>query len=306
MTKERTLLLVIALNAFIIAAELLFGYLAGSYAIIADALHNLWDMAALLLAFAALRLQSRPPDYRFTYGFAKAEAVAGFLNALLLGGAMLWLSLEALQRLRHPEPVDGGAMVAVGLAAFAANGVSAYLLHRAQDHRCGHDLGIRGAFLHMAADAALSLGVAAAGALIWLFGSPVFDPLATLLIAAIVLYQSLGLLKASLLHLLDANLAPANYEEIKKTILGADSRIAEFHDLHIHSPSSRSRHISFHLVLREPKIRVDESDRIIARLRKRLEKLGFGHVVIQVESRCRGLGPFCVESQRAEARRKDD
>ena len=300
MDHTKGLTAAIWLNLFIVAIELAAGFWANSSALVADALHNASDVAALLLALIALRLQSRPASYRFTYGFAKAEALAGFLSALLLLVATAAVATEAVGKLLAPEQTDPKTMMAAGFGAFAINALAAAILHQAHSHH--RHLAVEGAFWHMAADAGFSLAVAIAGLLTLVFKTPIFDPILTLLIAAAILYQGAVLLKKSALQLLDANSAPASFEELERQILGADRRIREFHDLHIHHPSPSQSHISFHLVLDDGSITLAEGEAILARIKRRLKELGFDHVVVQMESGCAGKEPFCIARMRAEAR----
>jgi len=149
----------IGLNLVFVAVEATYGLMADSMALLADAGHNLSDVLGLALAWAGAALVKRRPGPRFSYGLKKSSILAALLNALLLMAAIGAIAAEAIRRLSYPQPTDGGVVIAVASVGILINGVTAWLFARGRHH----DINVRGAFLHMVADAAVSAGVVVAG-----------------------------------------------------------------------------------------------------------------------------------------------
>ena len=178
-----------ALNTAFVIAELIFGYAANSLALISDAVHNLSDVIALLLAWGAAWLSQKQPTQRHTYGYRRASILAALFNAGLLLVAVGGIAVEAVNRLYSPAPVAGWTVVVVAAFGVAINGFTALLFMRGRHG----DLNIRGAYLHMAADAGVSLGVVVAALIIMLTGWLWLDPAISLVIAAVVFWSGWGL-----------------------------------------------------------------------------------------------------------------
>lgn len=184
----------IVLNTGFVAIEAIYGILSNSMALLADAGHNLSDVLGLIVAWGAVVLSQRPPSARYTYGLKGSSILAALFNAtflLLAVGAIAW---EAVQRLWHPEAVAGSTVMIVAAIGIAVNGVTAWLFASGGKG----DINIRGAYLHMAADAAVSAGVVAAGFLIMLTGWLWLDPAVSLVIVAVIVWGTWGLLRDSL------------------------------------------------------------------------------------------------------------
>jgi cobalt-zinc-cadmium efflux system protein len=231
------------LNIGFVIAEWTFGALAHSLALMADAVHNFGDVLALLLAWGAAGLARRPPSERFTYGLRGSSILAALMNAgalLLVTGALGW---EALRRLPHPGAVDGTIVIWVALAGVVVNGVTAWLFMGGRD-----DLNIRGVYLHMAADAAVSLAVAIAGAAVMLTGWNWLDPALTLAVSAVILWSSWDLLRQSLRLALQAVPAGIRTGEVRDW-LAALPGVTEVHDLHIWAMSTSENALTAHLVI---------------------------------------------------------
>ncbi|MBK6006757.1 cation transporter [Ramlibacter ginsenosidimutans] len=231
------------LNIGFVIAEWTFGALAHSLALIADAVHNFGDVLALLLAWGAAGLARRPPSERFTYGLRGSSILAALMNAgalVLVTGALGW---EALRRLPHPGTVDGVIVIWVALAGVVVNGVTAWLFMGGRD-----DLNIRGVYLHMAADAAVSLAVAIAGAAVMFTGWNWLDPALTLAVSAVILWSSWDLLRQSLRLALQAVPAGIRTGEVRDW-LGALPGVTEVHDLHIWAMSTSENALTAHLVI---------------------------------------------------------
>lgn len=242
-THEWAFAIGVGLNSAFIAAEITFGVMANSVALLADAMHNIGDVLALLLAWAASWLARRPPTVARTYGWGRFSILAALANAilLLLGvGAIAW---EALGRLSNPSAVDAHVVIWVAAVGIAVNGATALLFLRGQ----AEDLNIRTAFWHMAADALVSAGVVAAAVLIGLTGLLWLDPLASLLIALVIAAGTWGLLRQSMGLALDA--VPAGIDPAALTdCLRALPGVTEVHDLHVWGLSTTDIGLTAHLV----------------------------------------------------------
>ncbi|MGC2519236.1 MAG: cation diffusion facilitator family transporter [Burkholderiales bacterium] len=234
----------IGLNLAFVLVESVYGVLAHSMALLADAGHNLSDVLALALAWGASRLARREPSARFTYGLRSSSILVALLNAALLflvTGGIAW---EAIQRLAAPVPVASETIIWVALLGIVINGASALLFAGGRRY----DINLRGAFLHMAADAAVSLGVVVAGVAIIFTGWLWLDPLAGLIIAVAIVASTWGLLRDSTALALDAvpgHIDPAGVREYLSKLAG----VAEVHDLHIWAMSTTETALTVHLVM---------------------------------------------------------
>jgi len=233
----------ITLNAAFVLAELVFGYLANSLALVSDALHNFADVIALLLAWGAAVLARKLPTELHTYGYRRASILAALANAglLLLGvGAIV---VEAIDRLRFPAPVAGATVIWVAALGILINGATALLFMRGSEH----DLNIRGAYLHMAADAVVSFGVVIAALVITLTGWLWVDPVASLVVAALVLVSGWGLARDSVNLALDAVPAHIDFADVRDYLAGLEG-VSDVHDLHIWAMSTSETALTVHLV----------------------------------------------------------
>src|SRR3954451_10948383 len=232
-----------SLNAAFVVAELIFGYAANSLALISDAVHNLSDVIALLLAWGAAWLSLKQPTQQYTYGFRRASILAALFNAGLLLVAVGGIIVEAVNRLSAPAPVAGWTVVAVAALGIAINGGTALLFMRGRHG----DLNIRGAYLHMAADAGVSFGVVVAALVIMLTGWLWVDPAISLVIAAVVLAGGWGLARDSVNLALDG--VPRGIELAKvRNYLGQLDGVIEVHDLHVWAMSTNETALTAHLV----------------------------------------------------------
>ena len=233
----------IALNTGFVAAELVFGYAANSLALISDAVHNFSDVIALLLAWAAGWLARRQPTEQHTYGYRRASILAALVNAGLLLIAVGAIAVEAVDRIREPAEVAGRTVVLVAALGIVVNGATALLFMRGRHG----DLNIRGAYLHMAADAGVSFGVVVAALLIMLTGWLWIDPAISLVIAAVVLASGWGLARDSVNLALDGVPRGIELAEVKD-YLGRLDGVTEVHDLHIWAMSTNETALTAHLV----------------------------------------------------------
>jgi cobalt-zinc-cadmium efflux system protein len=232
-----------ALNTAFVAVELGFGYVANSLALISDALHNLSDVMALLLAWGAAWLARKRPTKTHTYGYRRASILAALFNAGLLLVAVGGIAVEAIERLRSPAPVAGWTVLLVAALGILVNGGTALLFMRGRHA----DLNVRGAYLHMAADAAVSFGVVIAATVIMLTGWLWVDPAVSLGVAAIVLVSGWSLARDSVNLALDGVPKDIELASVQGYLAGLDG-VMEVHDLHIWAMSTNETALTAHLV----------------------------------------------------------
>ena len=232
-----------SLNTAFVVAELVFGYMANSLALISDAVHNLSDVIALLLAWGGAWLAGKRPTETHTYGYRRASILAALFNAGLLLVAVGGIIVEAVNRLREPAEVAGWTVVWVAALGILVNGGTALLFARGRHG----DLNVRGAYLHMAADAGVSLGVVVAALLIMVTGWQWLDPAISLCIAAVVLVSGWGLARDSLNLAMDAVPKGIDLPEVRDYLAAVDG-VLDVHDLHIWAMSTNETALTAHLV----------------------------------------------------------
>lgn len=266
----------IALNLAYVVVEAGFGLIAGSLALLADAGHNLSDVLGLALAWGAAWLSRRQPTARRTYGLRRSSILAALANAMLLLVAVGAIAWEALRRLHAPEPVDTGIVLWVAAIGVAVNTGTALLFMRGRES----DLNIQGAFLHMVADAAVTVGVIVAAIVIARTGWLRLDPAVSLVIGAVILVGTWGLLRDSVDLALDA--VPRRIDpRAVESFLVDQPGVEEVHDLHIWAMSTTETALTVHLV--RPGTSPD--DGFLAAIREELRhRFEIGHATIQVET----------------------
>ena len=234
----------VLLNSAFVLIEALFGVFSGSMALLADAGHNLSDVLGLLIAWGAAVIAARPANARFTYGYKASSILAALANAGLLLIATGAILIETIDRLFAPEPVAGMAMIVVAGVGIVINGATALLFARGRKS----DINVRGAFLHMAADALVSLGVVIAGAVILWTGAWWVDPGASLVIVVVIGVGTWGLLKDSVKMALLAVPETIDEGEVRAYLAGLPG-VTAVHDLHIWAMSSTENALTAHLVI---------------------------------------------------------
>lgn len=277
----RAFALAAGINVVFIIVEVLYGLIANSTALLADAAHNAGDVLGLLLSWGAYVLSQWGPTARYTYGYRSTTILATLASGMLFlfaTGSIFW---EAVRRFSEPVPVEGGIVVVVALIGILINSIAAWLLSRG-----GNDVNIRSAFWHLVADAAVSAGVVVAGFLILLTGIPWLDPLASILISAAILWSTWGLFRDAIRLSLQAVPPGIDIDRVRAYIRGMPGVVA-VHDLHVWPISTSESAMTAHLIMRGPEggIVHDIADGV-------RERFGIGHATVQTEKpdeahRCR-------------------
>lgn len=276
-TIGRTFAIGIVLNVGFVILEALYGWRAGSLALLADAFHNLSDVGGLLLAWAGLAAARLAPNERHTYGWRRGSILASFGNAVLLLVAMGSLAWEAAHRLRTPVAIDGWTVVVVAAIGVVVNAATAALFF----HGRKGDLNIRAAFLHMAADALVSLGVVAAGVTyLWLAWTWI-DPVVSLVVSAVIVAGTWSLFKESLHLLFDGVPEGIDVRDVRATLLALPG-VRGLHDLHVWGMATSETALTAHLVVDDAS---NERDRLLRAATHALEeRFKITHVTLQLEA----------------------
>ncbi len=265
----------IALNLIFVAVEVVYGLRANSTALLSDAGHNLSDVLGLAIAWGGAKLAARPPTKRYTWGLRSSSILAAMANGLLLMVALGAIALEAIERIADPQPVAGPVMMAVAAVGIVINGVTALLFARGRKG----DINIQGAFLHMVGDAAVSAAVVVAGLLILWTDINLIDPILSLAIAALIFWQTYGLLSRSVAMSLGAVPEGIDYDAVE-TALASQPGVARVHDLHIWPSSTTENVLTAHLVMPDG----PPGDGFLSALAKMLhDQFDIDHMTVQIE-----------------------
>ena len=266
--------------------EAFYGFMSGSLALLTDAGHNLSDVLGLLLAWGAAALARKRPSPRRTYGYSRATIIASLFSGLLLMGAVGAIGWEAVGRLMEPPQPAGKTIMIVAAIGVVINTVTALFFFSGKDH----DLNIRGAFLHMAADAAVSLGVVASGALILFYGMNWVDPVISLVIAAVIFLSTWGLLRDSLNLAVDAVPRNVDPDAVRDYLTGLPG-VTALHDLHIWPLSTTDTALTAHLVMQP----IPDNDQFLNDVVGELhDRFSIDHATIQLERQDSGV--ICHQS----------
>jgi cobalt-zinc-cadmium efflux system protein len=265
----------IALNAIFVVIEFSYGLIAHSTALMADAGHNLSDVLGLALAWGAATLAQRKPDPRYTYGLRSSSMLAALVNAMLLMFACGAIAWEAAQQLLSPSPVSGMTVSVVAAIGIAVNGLSAWLFMAGSKN----DLNIRSAYLHLAADAAISLGVLLAGLAVYTTGWTWLDPVVSIVIVLLIMLSTWSLLRATLRMILAAVPDHVDAPRVEQ-FLRDSAGVRDVHDLHIWAMSTSETALTVHLVMPDGYPGDAAVDLISSGLR---EKFAIHHSTLQVE-----------------------
>ncbi len=274
------LLTVLAVTALYCGAEFIGGYYCNSLALISDAVHLLTDIAALCLALLTLGISTLPASGAKTYGYLRAEILGALANGLFLWLLVIFIWFEAVQRLRNPHPVAGLAVIAIATVGLVVNGFSAWMTHAAGATEAGRPgMAVRAVFVHVMSDLIGTFGVMLAGALVFFFGWRQADALVSLLIGALVLYSSWGLVREGVDILMESVPAHIDLEELRRDLLAVGDT-EEVHDLHVWCLASRQFALSAHAVV----TREADQDRVLSEMSAMLErKFNIRHMTVQLE-----------------------
>lgn len=273
---DRAFLIGIVLNLGFVMAQATFGWLTNSLALLADAGHNLGDVLGLAIAWGAYTLARRRPTKRHTYGLRRASILSPLINSSLLLSVTVFIAIEAIQRLIDPKPVESLTVIIVAAIGILVNGATALMFQK--DHQ--HDVNVKGAFLHMVADALVSVGVVLSGLLITLTGWQSIDAIASMGIAIVIGIGAWNLLQESLSLALDGVPANVDLRAIQNYLLDLPG-VGSIHDLHVWALSSTEPALTAHLVMLAG---VPGSD-FLARISHDLhDRFGIEHSTIQIET----------------------
>jgi len=244
MDRSRRLAVSLALNAGLVVVLVVFGVRSHSSGLLADAGHDAVDVGALALSLVAVRLALAPPSSARSFGNHRATILAALANAVLIAAVTVLIVVDSVHRLAHPQSVHAGIVVVVASLAFLVNGAAALVLRDRTD-----DLNMRGALLHMAGDALASLAVVAGAAALLVDPSATWlDPASALVVAGIIAFQAVGVMRTSVAVLLESTPSDVDLDDLVATMGGVPG-VGEVHDLHVWSLSSEMRLLSAHLVL---------------------------------------------------------
>ncbi len=264
----------IGLNVAFVIVEVIYGLSANSSALLADAGHNASDVFSLILAWAATWAAQKRPSGKYTYGLRKTTIHASLINGVLIFTAAGLITWEAINKLQDPVAVPGNVIMIVAGIGVVINTVTALLFMKGQQK----DLNIKGAFLHMAADAAVSIGVVIGGLLIKQTGAYWIDPALSFIIVIVILYSAWGLLRDSVNLALDAVPRDIDLDEVKKFLENIEG-VEEVHDLHVWALSTTETALTAHLV-----VPGDHDDHFIFEVRQQLhDRFDIDHTTLQIE-----------------------
>ena len=268
----RALWVALALTAAFAVVEAVAGWLAGSLALISDAGHMVTDAASFVVALIAAVVARRPPSQRASYGYARAEVLAAFVNALAMLALIVWIAIEAVERLLAPAPVAGGIVMVVAALGMAVNVLVAWMLARA-----GGGINVRGALLHVLSDLLASVAALVAGAVVYATGWTPIDPILSLAVALLILRSTLELLRQSIGVLMERVPAHLSYDAIGRSLAGI-AGVTGVHDLHVWHVSAERVALSAHVTLADG----SAWPRVLAAAQRRLARdFGIEHVTLQ-------------------------
>ena len=293
-SRVRRLNVAIGLNVAIVAVQIVFGLVARSVGLLADAAHNVVDVAAILLTMVAVRMTARRPTAERSFGYHRSTVLAALVNAALVLGVTIAIAVEAVHRLIHPTPVRGGIVLVVALLATIGNLAAALVVSGG-----GRELGMRSTALHLGADGAASLGVAVSGAVILMTGGWYrLDPAVSLGIAVLIAVQGVRLLRDAADVLLESTPAGLDVAAVARTMESVPG-VEEVHDLHAWSLSSDVVALSAHLVMAgHPTL--EEAQEVADRVKRAMAgQFGIAHATLELECEtCApdGADPCAMES----------
>ncbi len=277
-TAPKNLAVAIIINAVIVTAEIIFGIIARSMALISEALHNFTDIGSMALSWYGEKVADRPKTSTKTYGYKRVEVIIAFVNGGVLLGVSGWVLIESVMRIFNPEPVGGFIMLVVAVVSLLGNGLATYILEKDSKK----NLNLKSAWLHSLQDALFSLGVVFAAVIIYYTGWNIIDPLVSIAVSVFLLKEVYEMLSESVRMLLDSVPDDLDFEEIKDALKSFDG-VTNINDLHIWQTGSHDRFLSAHMIIGE----MPETERvkILARVMALLkEKYDIRHPTLQMVS----------------------
>jgi len=266
----------IILNSLFVVIEFAAGFWINSMGLISDAGHNLGDVAAILLSLLAFRLSHVKNNETYTYGYKKSTVLVSLLNSFILLITLGFILTESIRKIIHPQPLDGSVMAWVAGIGVFVNGATAFLFMKDKDK----DLNVRGVFLHMAADALVSIGVVASGIIISFTGWYIIDPIIGLVISIVIITSTWNLLHDSIRLSLDGVPENINYDNIEDKILKTEN-VCSIHHLHIWALSTTENALTAHIVVDD----LQHMEQVKHVLREKLSKIGIGHATFEFENK---------------------
>lgn len=266
----------IVLNSVFVVVEAVAGFITGSLSLLTDAGHNLSDVASLALALLAFKMAKIGATRLYTYGYKRATILVSFFNAFILVATVLVIFYEAVIRFMHPEPVSGESMVWVALVGIVINGFTAWLFIKDKDK----DLNIKGAYMHMAVDALVSLGVVISGVIIWVTGLWWIDSAVSIIIGVVILRGTWGLFKDSLRLEMDGVPRDIDMENVKTELL-KNENVVDVHHIHVWAISTTQNALTAHIVIAPDSLQ--GFDAIKHDLRHRLQHMNISHSTFEPE-----------------------
>ncbi|MDR0970081.1 MAG: cation diffusion facilitator family transporter [Lentimicrobiaceae bacterium] len=273
-TLNRAFIIGIILNAVFIVAEFAAGFWSNSMGLISDAGHNLSDVASLILAMIAFRLVKVRSNHKYTYGYKKSTILVSLFNAIILLIAVVFILIESIEKLMNPQPVEGIVITIVAGIGVIINGITARLFINNKDK----DLNVKGAYLHMIADALVSVGVVISGIVILITDWVIIDAIIGIVIAGIIVYSTWGLLNDSIRLVLDGVPSAINFDEIVKAIC-SEKHVVALHHIHIWAISTTENALTAHIVIDN----IAQMEPVKEQLRLKLKKLEISHVTLEFE-----------------------
>ena len=274
-TISRVLIWSIVINLLYVAIEAGIGIYGDSLGLVSDAGHNLGDVFSLILTLIGLKLTHAAANHRFTYGYQKSTILIALLNAVILLIAVGIIIIESIRRIQHPDPIDGAMVSWTAAVGIIVNGLTAWMLMKDQKH----DLNIRGAFLHMAADTLVSLGVVIAGIIISLTGFVLIDPIISLVIAAVILVSTCRMLRESLSLSIDGVPEDIDVDRLKTDIENLP-HVKSLHHIHVWALSTTLNAMTAHVVIDSR----DNETSTLAAITALAHDAGINHPTIQFET----------------------
>ena len=271
---NKSFIIGITLNILFVLVEFGIGFYYDSLGLLSDAGHNLGDVASLVLAMLAFRLAKVHPNSRYTYGYKKSTVLVSLLNAVILLVAVGIIITESIEKLFHPVPVEGAAIAWTAGVGVVINAVTAWLFMKDKEK----DLNVKGAYLHMAADALVSVGVLVAGIVISRTDWYIIDPIIGLIVAVVILISTWNLLHDSLRLTLDGVPTSIDSQKVVEAIRALPG-VDDVHHIHIWAISTTENALTAHIVLKQP----EGMQEVKHLIRHRLEDFGIGHATLEFE-----------------------